>query len=136
MLCLSSTVSVWSNEVVPTLVARWAQKRLWPLVTLIAKKVKRRPVVIFGAVGAAYLAFWPWLSRLNFAHFNSCSLHNLFRYVVHGAMPAVAHVEVLNRPALILALYNFPRLIPAALWARVVWPFKGLCNHETLPILR
>ncbi len=136
MLCLTRTVGVWSNKIVPPLVARRTQERLRPAVSLVAKKMKRRPVMIFGAIGAAHLALVPWPSRLNFPRFNTSGQDNLLGDEVRGAMPTVAHVEVLDRTALVLALYDLPRLIPAALWARVVGPFKGLCNHETLPVLR
>jgi hypothetical protein len=82
--------------------------------------------MIFGAIGAAHFALVPWPSRLNFSHLNTGSQNNLLRDEVRGAMPAVAHVEVLDRAALVFALYDLPRFIPPALRARIVWPFKGL----------
>jgi len=136
MLCLSRTVGVWSNDVVPTLVARRAQERLRPTVGFVSEKMKRCPVVIFGAIGAANLAFVPWSSRLNFPRLNTGSQDKLLGNEVRGSMPTVAHIEVLDRTALVLALYDLPCLIPAALWAWVVRPLKGLCDHETMPILR
>lgn len=136
MLCLARTAGVWSNEIVPALVARGAQERLRPTVSLVAEKMKRCPVMIFCAIGAAHLALVPWPARLNFPRLNTGSQDNLLGNEVRGAVPTVAHVEILDRTALVLALYDLPRLIPAALRARVVGPFKGLCNHETLPVLR
>lgn len=136
MLCLSRTAGVWSNEIVPTLVARTTQERLRPVVALIAKKMKWRPVVIFGAVGAAHLALVTRPSRLNFPRFYTSGQDNLLGNEVRGAIPAAAHIEVLDRTALVLALYDLPRLMPTALWARVVGPFKRLCNHQTVPVLR
>lgn len=136
MLCLAPTVGVWSNEIVPTFVARRTQERLRPAVCFISEQVKRCPMMVFGAIGAAHLALVPWPSRLNFPCFNACSQDNLLWNEVRSAVPTVAHVEILDRAALVFALYDLPRLIPPALWARVVWPFKGLCNYETLPVLR
>ena len=136
MLCLVSAVGVWGNKIVPPLVTSWTKERLRPTVCFVSKQMPRRPVMVFGATGAAYLALVSWPARLNLSRFNAGSQDNLLGDEVRGAMPTVAHVEVLNRPALVLALYDLPRLIPAALWAWVVWPFKGLCNHETLSVLR
>jgi hypothetical protein len=136
MLCLARTVGVWSNEIVPTLVARRTQERLWPAVSLVAENVKRRPMMVFGAIGAAHLALVPGPSRLNFPRHNTGSQDNFLGDEVRGSVPTVAHVEVLDRAALVFALYDLPRLMPSALWARVVRPFKGLCNHDTLPVLR
>jgi hypothetical protein len=136
MLCLARTVGAWNNEIVPTLVARRTQKRLWPAVSLVAENMKGCPMVVFGAIGAAHLALVPRPSRLNFPRHNTGSQDNLLGNEVRGSVPTVAHIEVLDRAALVLALYDFPRLMPSALWAWVVWPFKGLCNHETQPILR
>jgi hypothetical protein len=93
-------------------------------------------MMVFGAIGAANLALVPWPSRLNFPRHNTSSQDNLLGNEVRGSVPTVAHIEVLDRTALVLALYDLPRLMPPALWARVLWPFKGLCNHETLPVLQ
>jgi hypothetical protein len=94
--------------------------------------MKRSPVVILGAIGATYLALVPRPSRLNLPSLNASGQDNLLGYEVRGAIPTVAHIEVLDRAALVLALYDLPCFIPATLWARVVWPFKGLCNHDAL----
>lgn len=135
-LCLARAICIWGNEIMPTFMTGWAQERLGPTVGLIAKDVKRSPVMVFGAIGAAHLTLVSWPSWFNFTRHNASSQDNLLGDEVRGAMPTVAHVEVLNRTALVFALNNLPRLIPAALGAWVVWPFKGFCNHETVSVLR
>ena len=92
--------------------------------------------MVFGAIGVAHLALVPRSSRFNFTRHNASSQDNFLGNEVRGAVSTVAHVEVLDRTALVFALNNLPRLIPAALWAWVVWPLKGFCSHETMPILR
>ena len=136
MLCLSRTVCVWSNEIVPALVARRTQKRLRPTIGFIAEDVPWRPMMVFGAIGAAHPALVARMPWFHFTRLNTGSQDNLLWNVVCGAVSAVARVEVLNRTALVFALYNLPRLIPSALRAWVVWPFKGLCSHEAVPFLR
>ena len=83
-------------------------------------------MMVFGAIGAANLALVPGPTWFNFPRHNTGSQDNLLGNEVRSSVPTVAHVEVLDRTALVLALYDLPRLMPAALWARVVWPFKGL----------
>lgn len=86
--------------------------------------------MVFSTVGTADFALVPWSARLNLPRFNTGSQHNLLGNEMRGPVPTVAHVEVLDRATLILAPYDLPRLIPATLWARVIRPFEGLCNHE------
>ncbi len=125
MLCLARAACIWGDKIVPLFVTGRTQKRLRPTVCIVAKDMKWCPVVVFGAIGATYLAFVSWMTRLNFPNLNACRQDNFLWNEVRGAVPTVAHIEVLDRPALVFALNNLPCLIPAAFWAWVVRPFKG-----------
>ena len=130
ILCVESVteLSVYNGQ----LMTGWTKIRLRPIVSLVTEYVPRCPMMIFSAIGAAYFAFMSWPSRLNLSRTNSGRQDNLLRYEVGGSMTTVTHVKVLNRPALVLALCDLPRFIPATLWAWIVWPRKCLCNHRAL----
>lgn len=113
----------------PTLVTRATQERLRPPVGFIAKKVKRCPVVIFCTIGTANFALVPWPSRLNLPRFNTGCQDTPPRDEVRRSIPTVAHVEILDRTALVLTLCDLPCLIPAAIWTWVVRPLKRLFDH-------
>ena len=130
MLCLASTVGVWSNEIVPAFVARGAQKRLRPAVSLISEEMKRCPMMVFGAIGAADLTRVPRMSWLHLSDFKAGGNDEFLGNEVRSAVTAVAHKEVLERAALVFALNDFPCFVPAALGAWIVRPLKGFLSHE------
>ena len=129
MLCLARAICIWGNEIMPAFMAGWAQERLWPTVRFIAKEMKWGPVMAFGAICAAHLTFVPRMSWLYLARFKARSNDNFFWNEVGGSMPAVAHEKILNRPALVFALNNFPCLSPSALGAWIARPLKGFFHH-------
>ena len=129
MLCLARAICIWSNEIMPAFMAGRTQERLWPSVCFIAKEMKWRPVMAFGAIGAAHFAFMPRMSRLYLTWFKAGSNDHAFSNEVGSSMPTTAHEKVLNRPALVFAFNDLPCLSPTALWARIVRPLKGFFRH-------
>jgi hypothetical protein len=86
--------------------------------------------MVLGAIGAADFTLMPRMSWLHLSDFKTGGNDEFLGNEVRSAVAAVAHKEVLERAALVLALDDFPCFVPAALGAWIVRPLKGFLCHE------
>ena len=93
--------------------------------------------MVFGAIGAAHLAFLARVSWLNIGIRNSSSAHNFLVNEMRCSFSAMTADKKKGLvPALINTPFDFPLFFEATFFAWVVWPFKGFFCHGILPILR
>lgn len=137
MLCLAGAISVWGDEIMPTLVTRRAQKGLRPTIGFVSEDEPRSPMVVFGAFGAAHFAFMSWVFGFNVVWFQPGCQHSRFADEMGSALAAMpTNKEECFMPSLVDTPPDLPLLFELAFFARVVWPLKGFFCHETMPILR
>ena len=137
MLCLARTAGVWRNQSVPAVMTRLAKKGLRPAVCFIAKQVIRCPVMTFCAFRFAYFADVAWLNRFYFINIEAKSGYCRLAYKPPKSKATVPTNELKGFVfCLINHALDVPLLFKQALFARDVWPAKGLLRHEELPVLR
>lgn len=121
MLCLSRTVGVWCNEIVPTLMARLTQIGLRPTVGLIVKNVPRRPMMILRPFSATYLANKWQLKREHFFYFDVGFFNGFTFGEPRYSFPAIHAIERVSRlSARVNVMANTPSC-PPAMFAWMLW---------------
>ena len=136
-LCLRCAIYIRSNNIMPPLVTGRTQIRLRPAICFIIKQCPRRPMMVLGAVGTAYLAFMARVSWLNVRIRNTSGGHNFLVNEMRCSFSAMSADEKKGFvSALINTPFDIPLLFQAAFFACVARPFKGFFCHGILPILR
>lgn len=121
----------------PPLMTNRTQERLRSAISLVAKKMKWRPMMIFGTIGTAYLAFVPGMPWFNVIRLQPSGQNSGLTNEVGGTLAAMpANKKEGFVAALIDTPSNFPLFFKLTFFARIIWPLKGFFCHEQLPILR
>jgi hypothetical protein len=116
------------------------QKRLWPAVCLIPEQVKRCPVMVFSAFGAANLAY-EWKQKGVKLFYFDVRVFNGFTFCEsRDSFSAVKAIKRIFRVPTRINVVTYAPSISTTMFAWVFWIFdfifpRGI-SHETMPILR
>lgn len=116
MLCLTCVIGIWCDEIMPVLVTRRAQERLWPTLSLVAKDMKWCPVMVFCTFSTTNLANKRELKRIKLFDFDVGLFNSLSPRKPWNTLAAIHAIErVFWIAAGINVMTNCPSLYPAML---------------------
>ena len=124
----------------PLLMTIWTQIRVRPMLGIIAKQMKRCPVMFSGALFAAGLADKRERHRVKLLNFNTRALNSFALCIpLRAPSAASAHKRVSWFPGGI-GIETYPPTKATAMLAAMRWVFNVIfprgVNHEAMPFLR
>ncbi len=139
MLGFICTTCIWSYQIMPTFMARWAKVGLRPAICLAAKQMPRRPMMIFSTFRTANFTDKGKLKRVKLLYFNIGFFHCLPLSKSRYSLFAIGTIKRIFRiPARVNIEANPPHFLAAMLtWKNRVVNFifpRGI-SHETLSFL-